>query len=359
MPLTCAIISMNKFDPFREYALITLATLMLTLPFFLSAYRISVANLVPIDDYRTLLLSLANHSLDHFNAPFGYRMLTLMLAVPLTRFSPPHFTRTDAALPEEWIQATFALCVISYLFFVGTTLILYACAKGCGVKLCGRAFALTLLWCAPSRENYLYPLTDASALFFIALLWWGYERKHPFLFAGFSLLGIAAKESVVLVIGLLLICHLLCWRERRRYALQSLFLLIPSLLLYGWATWYLHFPGNEGQWQFGEYAGRFLKVPALFLTTRGVLLNLFPCWPIGFACVIYVWLTRRQVHFSHTHWSNFGVPLCLCLLGIALDVKYNLGRIVVLSLPLFIEVIGKAGARMVTRHDDCASLLPR
>ncbi len=324
------------------YASVAIITLLLTFPFYITAYRISVADLVPIDDYRQIVESLQNGHLKGFTAPFGYRILTPLLSIPLTRITPPLFSRISLTASQEWVQATFALCTVSYIFFVLTTLVLFAYLRDIRIPIWGIISALCIFWLSPAHETYLYPLTDASAIFFVSVLHWAYEKNYRTMFFFGSMLGVAAKEITIIVAGLTLIFHLCWWPKRRPRALSYLFLLFPSVFVYLGARVLLRFPGNEAQQYVWEYPGRFLKLPQFVFNLRGLLLNVYPLWPIAFAMLIFIIVESQSpgTRSDIFHWSNLGVTCSLIILAIVLDVRYNIGRIAFFSFPLFTPVIG-------------------
>lgn len=332
-----------------EHMLVLLVTGVLTFPFYIAAYRISVADLVPIDDYRVIVASIRSGKPDKLTSPFGYRILTPALAVPLMNIDPPLFTRTSEDISQEWIRTTFALCTISYIFLVFTTIVLYTYMRNIGIPICGILSTLAIFWLSPAREIYLYPMTDASAIFFISVLHWAYERDDRKIFLFSSLLGVAAKEITIIVAGLTLFSHSLCWSERRKRALTYILLLLPSVTLYILARAILRFPGNEAQLYVGEYPARFLKLPNLLFNLRGILLNIYPLWPIIFSMLVFMIIRSKKQNMLPNifHWSNILVTVGLIIIGVVLDVKYNIGRIAFFSFPLFTSVMGWGSSTMI------------
>lgn len=335
----------------RTYLIVLLITILLTLPFYITAYRIAVARLTPLDNYQEMVLAFDHGDLTGFSAPFGYRILVPLLAVPLLRLNPPVFSQLPADTPGEWIRATFALCTLAYLFLLAATVALYGYMEANHIPLLGNILTLALFWLAPARDIYLYPLIDAAAFFLIVMLYWAYEQKQHLRFFLFSLLGIITKELSLIVIGFMLSAHWACWPERRRRAIRYLELLLPAAAIYLLARSIVQLPGNEAQFYLWEYPARFCRLPALFLNVRGLLLNLYPLWPIAFAMLLFVRMNHRErAEIAPIfHWSQILVTLSLILMGAALDVKYNLGRLAFFSFPLFTPVLGWNLARLAQR----------
>ena len=148
----------------------------------------------------------------------------------------------------------------------------------------------------------------------------------------------------MLVIGLLLLSHL-TWSARRKRAFMFISLLMPAVTLYWLVRKLVPLPGNETQFDILAYPMRLLQLPTLLLSLRGILLNLYPLWPIALAILFFFRMAsgkRRQIVPSF-HWSHILVPIGLILLGAALEVYYNIGRIAFLSFPFFLSVLGWNG----------------
>lgn len=326
----------------REYVLILAITLLMTFPLYITAYRISSANIIPLDNYRGMVSAFSQGNLHGFHSPFGYRILTPLLAVPFTKYSPPVFSQLAEKTSPEWIRTTFALCTVSYGFLLLTTVALYAYMRDIAIPLWGNIAALLVFWASPAREIYLYPIVDASAFFFIVMLYWMYEKQRHWWFLGLSLIGITAKETSIIVIGLTLLNHAAAWPERRRPATYYLFLLLPAVLLYILAKLLFSFPGNERQLYIWEYPFRIATLPSLISSLRGFLLNVYPLWPIALALYWFLRNKKRKDEpcTRHFHWVHALVTLELILLGVFLEVEYNIGRIAFFSFPLFISILG-------------------
>ncbi len=90
-----------------------------------------VFDTLPRDDYAPFLLWLAGAPGGAFpESPYGYRLLTMVAALPLYYALPAlRLTNLPAALTPQYVQATAAIAALSYLSLLAAGLLSYRIAR--------------------------------------------------------------------------------------------------------------------------------------------------------------------------------------------------------------------------------------
>src|SRR5690348_4438278 len=98
---------------------------LLTLPQFFDAYRISVFQTMPRDDYAPFLLRLISGTGEWPISPYGYRVLSIVPALPLYWLLPVYKFSQLGHVEYSYLRATEALTFLSYLATAGSAALAY------------------------------------------------------------------------------------------------------------------------------------------------------------------------------------------------------------------------------------------
>jgi hypothetical protein len=314
-------------------AVLLVAALGATFPVFTSAYREMVFQTTPRDDYAPYLLWMAGERASAPRAPMAYRVLSVAAAVPFYYALPVYrFTRLPDADPA-YLRATQALAFTSWLALAGLAVIVYRITRD---RLrASRMAALTAFFATPLYAHYTAVVgVDPLALLLIATGF--YWLAAPAAFAPIVVASAAFNEKVPLVLGLLLGARVVAApREAFRRLPVQLLACAAALVAYAAVRHALRIPGNENQMQPLSYLYSLLPMIRLTLSAKGLLLNVIP---VALCLVAYAVAWRGRDAITSIYWSRADVlvPLGLALIGIAIDVKYTLGRLVLHALPLVV-----------------------
>jgi hypothetical protein len=96
-------------------------------PFFFLIFRLMAFNTVPRDDYAPYLLWLLHQPGGAFpGSPYGYRILSVLVAAPLYYLMPAlPLTNLPADLAPAYLKATAALAAVSYLAMLAAAMMAY------------------------------------------------------------------------------------------------------------------------------------------------------------------------------------------------------------------------------------------
>jgi hypothetical protein len=320
-------------------ALLLVLALSATYPVFTSAYRSMVFQTAPRDDYAPYLLWITGERASPPRAPMCYRILSVAVAVPFYRALPVYrFTRLPDADPA-YVRATQALAFTSWLALAGLAVVMYRIARD---RLrASRSAALVAFFATPLFAQYTAVVgVDPLALLLTAAAY--YWLTAPTAFVPIVLVSTAFNEKVPIVVGLLLLARVMAApRETlRRYPAQ-LVAVAAAIVGYGAVRHALGIAGNENQMQPLSWLASLLPMLRVTLSVKGLLLNVLPT-ALCFAAYGLVW--RRRDSIPSTYWSRADVlvPLGLVGIGIAVDVDYTLGRLVLHALPLVLPAAAVA-----------------
>src|SRR5690242_3342028 len=93
---------------------------LITVPSFFNTYRILAFQIIPTDPYEPFLLYFTSHKGQWPGSPFGYRVLSVLPAVPLYYILPTYKFSLLRDLDLAHLKACEALAAVSYLFMAGT-----------------------------------------------------------------------------------------------------------------------------------------------------------------------------------------------------------------------------------------------
>lgn len=142
--------------------------MLLSCPIFFEIYRTSIFNVVPRDDFAPYLLFLTGNGGSVPGTWHGYRLISVLLAVPFYYVLPElRFSLLSPNVSAPYLRATEALSFTSFLFMTLGVVLIFRIARdrfGCSLS---PSLAAGLLGFSFYHFTFL-PGVDPIAIFFIA-----------------------------------------------------------------------------------------------------------------------------------------------------------------------------------------------
>jgi len=326
-----------------EVLFVGIAVAILVLPTFVSNYRASCANLISTDPYREMLIGISNKDTSDFMAPFAYRPLGLLLAIPVyCTNSAPMFTKLQDSIPRDYQNATWSLISVSFLFLVASSMLIYFILRSRDHSPLTSSIVLAVFWCSPSTNLYLMPLVDAISIFLVCASVWLIRRNSLVGFSIVALLGLAAKETVILVLLIYLIVIGFANKKLRLQYGRFCVILLVYMAIYIVIRAKFPFPASPSSDL--SVAGAIHNISTCwryFLGVHGFLWNILPLWPVVLPGVLYLFFPATRNLRAISVLVLTIVPFSLVVISCIMGVKYNVGRVVFLSFPIFIVPYGE------------------
>ncbi len=303
----------------------------ISLPLFFDIYRLVAFNTAPRDDYAPFLLFLLYHKGHWPESPFGYRVLSIVPAIPLYWFLPLYKFSLLPATDTVYLRATEALAALSFLATATTATFAFKMVR---VRL-GRN--LSEAWLAATLTIVLASFDglggiDPVGLCFVGVLLYFFEQPVPFCLL--FLLTPFTNEKILFVFFFLVAGRLMFVENFWRSHVWQIAAVFASLAIYVMAVKIIALPGNEGQLTLAR------RLPLLMLGSRasisslkGLFCDLLPALVIGLPCFIFA--LRRKANALMNACDQV-VPLGMLLVGLTLtdSTQFQVGRIVSYAMPL-------------------------
>ena len=310
------------------------ALALLLHPVFFLIYRLSAFNTVPRDDYaRFLLWTVADPQGALPISPYGYRVLSMLLAAPFYYGLPAlPLTNLPGGLSPAYLRATAALSALAFLAWIAGALLIYAIATGRGAMSRRDGILAAVLMFAFGLYGQIAaidPLTLALVALGVALV----DRRWSF--SGFVLVSILANEKVALVLAVwLAIRCALSKEDRAAFGVQCLTALL-AVAAYVALIKLLPMAGNSYQTDPGDYPLTLRENLAAYVSARGVLLNVVPVAILTAIAGFGHFGARR---FRGRLFRPADILVIPVLVGVALLLThlFQAGRIVMHAAPLFV-----------------------
>jgi hypothetical protein len=329
-------------------ALVTLAFVLTTVPMFFSIYRDMAFDTSPHDDYAAALLAMTGElgappkrQLTVLGgAPIGYRLLSVAPALPLYRVLP-YYPFSNLPDPDEhYLRAVAALALVSYVCILLTVLVIYLIARR-RLRANPAASLLTaVLSFGLFRSMGIGGIgIDALAVLVISALCYWINR--PAIVVPLIILTALINDKIPIIFGALFgtrfVASVVADRARGfRYWPQLLATLV-SVLVYVGMRLILRLPGNENQTDPGTWLTGAAATIGATLSLKGLVLNGLPLVVMAVLMTIAVWAGRRRPG-SFTV-ADLAVIPALIVVGLAIDVQHNLGRLALHGFPLYLPYL--------------------
>jgi hypothetical protein len=332
------------------YLAVLIALALALEPLFFTINRIMVFDTVPRDDYAPFLLWLAGAPGGAFpESPYGYRLLTMVAALPFYYVLPAlRLTNLPASLTPQYVQATAALATLSYLSLLAAGLLAYRTARD-RVGLPRRESVLAgLILCLLILHSQFFGIDAFAILLVTAGI---YMLSRPFGLAMLILPAVFANEKVTIVFALWLTLRCLgSTVERRRLGAQW-FATVASVAMYLAMLLILRLPGNSYQLEPGGYLATLLANVHASISARGLLLNGLPV-AVLLAVGALSWCRGERPDFANLFRpvDLLTIP-GLVLVALAMTQFFQVGRIVMHAAPLYVIPAAAALGRWMDARD--------
>ncbi len=312
--------------------------LLLTFPIFFDIYRGAAFNIVPHDDYVPYLLYLLGEEGGKSAAdPFGYRIFSVALAIPLYFVLPVYTFTYLPQIETTYLRALEALSMVSYLAMVMASGIMFNIVRK---KMRGTvcyAIIAALITFLLFRFTAIYGV-DSIAIMLICLLM--YCMDAPLCFSCLLLCSAGFNEKIVFIFAMLLLSRAIA---RKQPFNAQLICSIAAVAAYFTVRWLIPLPGSNTQWGFLNEPLSVLHELALSLSLKGLILNIVP---ILLVLIFYICAAaentlccrEESIYFSY---SDIIPLLGIILIALMVEVKYNIGRIAMYCFPLYLPFAAK------------------
>jgi preprotein translocase subunit Sec61beta len=301
---------------------------------FFDIYRTAAFDTVPRDDYASYLLSLVGQNYKAPGAPFAYRILSVIVAIPFYYFLPTYTFTNLSNVDIAYLKATQALSFTSYLSLVLTAVTIYLIARKQFQTTRISSFVVGLV--SFFLSDFISKVgIDPFAILIISLLFLFLDR--PFIFVPFVFLSIGINEKIPIIFATILAFRLInSLTQRYQYNLYlQLFSSCLAVAGYIAITLNLKLPGNEGQTDPALFVSHFQSSISYTFSLKGLFLNALPILILGLIIVLAI-KPQQQLSF---HVSDVSALFILIILTMIADVVYNIGRIAMYSYPLYLPAV--------------------
>ncbi|HUB43783.1 MAG TPA: hypothetical protein VMB73_02250 [Acetobacteraceae bacterium] len=319
-------------------------------PVFFTIDRIMVFNTVPRDDYAPFLLWLAHAPGGTFpGSPYGYRILTMVAALPLYHLLPPlHLTNLPALTPY-YVRATAALAALSYLSLIGAGMLAYRLARDrTGLPrpdavTSGVLLSLLILY------TQFFGIDPFAVLLITAGL---YLLPRPAWFAALIIPATFANEKIAIVFALWLTLRCVTSSADRRRFTAPCLAALAAIAIYLAALLLLHLPGNAYQLEPGGYPATLLANLRASISARGLLLNALPVAVLlAIGGLGWRYAGRQEFADLFRPIDLLMIP-ALVLVALVLTQFFQTGRLVMHAAPIYVVPAAAAIGRLMRSPRD-------
>lgn len=328
-------------------ALVVLAFVLSTVPAFFAIYRDSAFQASPRDDYAPALLALvgeqgtppARQRTLLGGAPFGYRMLSVVAAVPFYELLPYYSFSNLEAPDEPYLRATAALSMVSYVSILLTVLAVYCIAR----RRMNCSPGASLLAALLSFGLFQFVGTggvDPIALLVVGLLVYFLDR--PIIFAPLIIASAAINEKIVIIFMVVFAGRVLAWLVRRRAAFQywpQTLSTGAAVVAYASMRHLLRLPGNEAETDPSTWFSGAVSTLASSLSLKGVIQNGIPLVVMAILLLVAYATWRRRRHIPGFSPLDLAVAPALLFIGFIINAQFTVGRLVIHSFPLYLPLL--------------------
>lgn len=321
----------NRYHWTESWPVLFLIICAVSFPLFFDIFRKVAFKTAPGDDYAPFLLLLVNHQGHWPESPFGYRVLSVVLAVPLYWFLPLYKFSLLPATSTTYLRATEALSALSFLATAIAATVAFKMVRTRLSRGLGEAWLAAMLTIVLASFDGIEGIDPVGLCFVYVLL---YVFEQPFAFSVLLLLMPFTNEKVMFVFFFLVAGRLILVKSFLRTHRWQIAALFASFAIYGLALKLIALPGNEGQLTLAR------RLPLLIMGSRasisslkGMVRDILPALVIGLPCFIFAARGKANVLMKA---CDLVVPLGMFFIGLTLTdpVHFQVGRIVAYAMPL-------------------------
>ncbi len=316
---------------------------LITIPTFFDIYRSAAFHDTPIDDYFSYLRWMVRHGGSPPNAPFVYRPLAVVVAVPLYYILPLYrFT----LLPDMDLTQLRAIEAVSMSWYAGmllTSWLTYLIAtRRLGVR---PVSALLLAAVAFGLLGHCGGI-DSVVIATIALILYNIER--PLIYAPLMIISAGIDEKIPIIFfafwSVRLVEVLIRRDGQARVVVKWILPTLAALFVYAGFRMVVRAGGSEQQTDPTRWIGDVISTAQATFSAKGIVLNGVPLL-IMVALVVLSWLGSRDQSGVRWAWRRFPWDIsCFAAITFAAclaDVRYNVGRIILHTFPMYLPQAGR------------------
>ncbi len=303
---------------------------LIALPAFFNTYRLLAFTTAPRDDYAPFLLWFTSHKGAWPGSPFGYRVLSVIPAIPLYWILPLYRFSLLPEVDPSYLKALEALAAVTYLASAGSATVAFNIVLRKLTRSRTEAALAAALTIVLSQFNGVGGV-DPVAIFIIFTLFYFLDR--PAIFCPVFLLAPFTNEKILFFFVFLMAARIVFVRGFFKSHTGQIISFVAGVAVYIAAIEVIRLPGNEGQIDISRRIPEIVLVwTTSFSSLKGIVLNVFPTVLFTLPCVLWSLLRRDSTGLLET--ADCLVPLGLLLTGLTLTEGYQVGRIVSYSIPL-------------------------
>lgn len=307
-----------------------LISCIISLPWFFDTYRLMAFNTVPRDDYAPFLLHFTTGHGAWPGSPFGYRVLSVLPAVPLYWILPLYAFTLLPNVDASYLKAVEALAFLSYLSIAGSSTIAFEILRnrlGGTISEAGFIATLTIILSGFTGRFGI----ESFAVFVIFILLYIFER--PASFGLVLMLTPFINEKIPMFFLFLTISRsmflpgfLFSHRWQTGSSIAACGVYVAALMI-------LRLPGNEFQTSVRHWMPQIVDMVATSFTSfKAIDLNILPVFIITIPCIVFSLFSSKSTGILAR--SDFVIPLGLFVAALAGTYGVTVGRVVALALPL-------------------------
>ena len=308
---------------------------------FFIAYRIALFKVESYDDYaRYLLFILSEPGGAVPPSPFIFRIGSVILAspfyylptIPLNGGSTAELVFAHMNYSAEDITAMQAICAASAASVGAACVSTYLYLRSKLGHSREMSFVGAGLLFVMTKFMSLTTVDGISTLPVTLLAISIFERRL-ILFIILAAASALLNEKILLVAFFIVSLRLLISRDHRRFYFLATLSSVAILSCIVAVIYAMDVPGADNQRNASTYLPAAQGMLKDLFTPKGLYRNLWPT-----LLLIGLWLVALAVprHLRIAQVSDVGAVIGLLATAFALDVKYNVGRIVVYSAPIFV-----------------------
>src|SRR6266851_4888074 len=222
---------------------------LISFPVFFDIYRKVACNTAPRDDYAPFLLLFISHQGRWPGSPFGYRILSVIPAIPLYWLLPFYkfslLPKTDLA----YLKATEALSAVSFLATAGAATVAFKMVRSKLGRGLGEAAFAAMLTIALAHFDGIGGVDPVGVLFVFVLL---YCFERGAIFCPLVIVAPFANEKTLFFFLFLVAGRLIFVPSFWRSHIWQIAAVVASLAIYIIVLKFSGLLGNEGQTELGR-----------------------------------------------------------------------------------------------------------
>src|SRR6266851_438017 len=319
---------------------------LISFPLFFDIYRKVAFNTAPRDDYAPFLLWFTSHQGHWPGSPFGYRVLSIIPAIPLFWLLPFYKFSLLPATDLAYLKATEALSALAFIATAGAASVAFKFVRNRLGRRNSEAALAAMLTIMLANFDGIEGVDPIGVLFVYVLL---YFLERNAIFCPLFILAPFTNEKIVFFFLHLVAERTIFVRGFRQSHIPQIAAVAAGLTIYILAIKVIRLSGNEGQTDFAHRIPELLKESNSSVSSlKGLVRNIVPAMIFIAPCLLFA-LRKVKANEPITA-SDLLVPVGMLLVGLSLTEGFQVGRIVSYAMPLTviasITLIGEADTRL-------------